>query len=144
VHGSGAGVPAGLSQGEQQESHQRWLVDMAIRLICVLALDRFADYMSDQVRQRVVVTILYFGSFPSWHCDFITILIDPIQVVVPVRDTCAQVLAAVVRHLSDDNVECVVRLLLHLHRHAESEVRHAGLLVRDEVVMSILVDCSRG
>ena len=29
--------------------NQKWLVDAAIRLICVFALDRFADFVSDQV-----------------------------------------------------------------------------------------------
>ena len=28
---------------------QLWLSDAAIRLLCVLALDRFADFISDQV-----------------------------------------------------------------------------------------------
>lgn len=30
-------------------SHRAWLVDMALRLLCVCALDRFGDYMSDVV-----------------------------------------------------------------------------------------------
>lgn len=29
--------------------HQSWLEDMAIRLLCVLALDRFGDFVSDAV-----------------------------------------------------------------------------------------------
>lgn len=29
--------------------HQDWLEDMALRLLCVLALDRFGDFVSDQV-----------------------------------------------------------------------------------------------
>ena len=29
--------------------NQRWLVDAAIRVMCVFALDRFADFVSDQV-----------------------------------------------------------------------------------------------
>lgn len=31
------------------EVNQRWLEDAAIRIVCVLALDRFADFVSDQV-----------------------------------------------------------------------------------------------
>lgn len=31
------------------ESHKIWLEDMAIRLLCVLALDRFGDFVSDAV-----------------------------------------------------------------------------------------------
>ena len=29
--------------------NQRWLVDAVIRLMCVFALDKFADFVSDQV-----------------------------------------------------------------------------------------------
>ena len=29
--------------------NQKWLVDAAIRVMCVFALDRFADFVSDQV-----------------------------------------------------------------------------------------------
>lgn len=32
-----------------EEYHQIWLEDMAIRLLCVLALDRFGDFVSDAV-----------------------------------------------------------------------------------------------
>lgn len=32
-----------------EESHQSWLEDMALRLVCVLTLDRFGDFVSDQV-----------------------------------------------------------------------------------------------
>lgn len=32
-----------------EQAHQEWLEDMALRLLCVLALDRFGDFVSDQV-----------------------------------------------------------------------------------------------
>lgn len=32
-----------------QHAHRIWLEDMAIRLLCVLALDRFGDFVSDAV-----------------------------------------------------------------------------------------------
>ncbi|XP_047507448.1 TATA-binding protein-associated factor 172 isoform X2 [Pieris napi] len=32
-----------------EEWHHEWLEDMALRLLCVLALDRFGDFVSDQV-----------------------------------------------------------------------------------------------
>jgi hypothetical protein len=32
-----------------QEGHQCWLEDTSLRLLCVLALDRFGDFVSDQV-----------------------------------------------------------------------------------------------
>ena len=30
--------------------HHQWLVDIALRLLCVLSLDKFGDFVSDQVR----------------------------------------------------------------------------------------------
>lgn len=32
-----------------EELHQLWLEDVSLRLVCVLALDRFGDFVSDQV-----------------------------------------------------------------------------------------------
>lgn len=32
-----------------EENHQLWLEDLTLRLLCVLALDRFGDFISDQV-----------------------------------------------------------------------------------------------
>ncbi|KAI8436267.1 hypothetical protein MSG28_004314 [Choristoneura fumiferana] len=34
---------------QMENAHQEWLEDMALRLLCVLALDRFGDFVSDQV-----------------------------------------------------------------------------------------------
>ncbi|KAI7882056.1 hypothetical protein K492DRAFT_145458 [Lichtheimia hyalospora FSU 10163] len=49
VHGQGAGRRVGLSKEENDKAHNAWLEDAAIRLLCVFALDRFADFVSDQV-----------------------------------------------------------------------------------------------
>ncbi|KAJ8978247.1 hypothetical protein NQ317_012603 [Molorchus minor] len=49
VHGSGAGKATYLSESQMEENHQIWLEDMSIRLLCVLALDRFGDFVSDAV-----------------------------------------------------------------------------------------------
>ncbi|CAG9863360.1 unnamed protein product [Phyllotreta striolata] len=49
VHGSGAGKTTYLSTQQNLENHEIWLEDMAIRLLCVLALDRFGDFVSDAV-----------------------------------------------------------------------------------------------
>ncbi|XP_050515682.1 TATA-binding protein-associated factor 172 isoform X1 [Diabrotica virgifera virgifera] len=49
VHGSGAGKATYLSSNQMDLCHQIWLEDMAIRLLCVLALDRFGDFVSDAV-----------------------------------------------------------------------------------------------
>ena len=38
--------------------HREWLEDMAIRLLCVFALDRFGDYVSDQVVAPVCASVV--------------------------------------------------------------------------------------
>ncbi|KAL6054603.1 TATA-binding protein-associated factor [Balamuthia mandrillaris] len=51
-HAKGAGktVACALHHPEQLDSqNDAWLQDIAIRLLCVFGLDRFADYVSDQV-----------------------------------------------------------------------------------------------
>ncbi|KAL2426147.1 TATA-binding protein-associated factor mot1 [Exophiala dermatitidis] len=49
VHGRGAGRRYGRSRAENDLANRRWLDDMACRLLCVLMLDRFGDYVSDTV-----------------------------------------------------------------------------------------------
>ncbi|KAJ3219778.1 TATA-binding protein-associated factor mot1 [Dinochytrium kinnereticum] len=49
VHGSGPGRLIGLPVSSNEKRHQRWLEDLSIRLLCVLALDRFADFVGDHV-----------------------------------------------------------------------------------------------
>ncbi|XP_063825309.1 TATA-binding protein-associated factor 172 [Ostrinia nubilalis] len=44
-----AGIQADVSKEQMDDAHQEWLEDMALRLLCVLALDRFGDFVSDQV-----------------------------------------------------------------------------------------------
>nr|XP_049699746.1 TATA-binding protein-associated factor 172 [Helicoverpa armigera] len=46
---SSAGHDANMTKEEMDQAHQEWLEDMALRLLCVLALDRFGDFVSDQV-----------------------------------------------------------------------------------------------
>ncbi|PSN34064.1 TATA-binding protein-associated factor 172, partial [Blattella germanica] len=49
VHGRGAGKAADTTKAEMDQCHQLWLEDISLRLLCVLALDRFGDFVSDQV-----------------------------------------------------------------------------------------------
>ncbi|KAG2224833.1 hypothetical protein INT45_008015, partial [Circinella minor] len=49
AHGAGAGRRVGASKDTNETLHNAWLEDVAIRLLCVFALDRFADFVSDQV-----------------------------------------------------------------------------------------------
>ena len=47
-HGAVAGMLAGSSAAESATNNQAWLGDIASRLLCVFALDRFGDFASDQ------------------------------------------------------------------------------------------------
>ncbi|XP_011210299.2 TATA-binding protein-associated factor 172 [Bactrocera dorsalis] len=48
-HCNGAGKAIGMSREEIQQHHNLWMEDAALRLLCVLCLDRFGDFVSDQV-----------------------------------------------------------------------------------------------
>ncbi|KAA8904703.1 hypothetical protein TRICI_005400 [Trichomonascus ciferrii] len=49
VHGAGAGRIVGKSRAENDKLNKEWLEDLACRLCCIFALDRFGDFVSDQV-----------------------------------------------------------------------------------------------
>eukprot|EP01133_Synstelium_polycarpum_P000248 gene248-301_t len=48
-HGAGGGTTVHTPVDKLSETNARWLDDFAIRLLCVIALDRFGDFVSDQV-----------------------------------------------------------------------------------------------
>lgn len=49
LQGSYAGKLSVLSETANNQLNQIWLVDMALRALCVLALDKFGDFLFDQV-----------------------------------------------------------------------------------------------
>lgn len=49
THATGAGKSVYMTANEMEMSHIKWLEDAVLRLLCVLALDRFGDFISDQV-----------------------------------------------------------------------------------------------
>lgn len=49
THASGGGKSISMTSAEMEENHMLWLEDAVLRLLCVLALDRFGDFISDQV-----------------------------------------------------------------------------------------------
>lgn len=49
VHGAGAGRVRGKPRNENDILNERWLDDLACRLSCIFMLDRFGDYVSDNV-----------------------------------------------------------------------------------------------
>lgn len=57
VHGAGAGRQFGKSRAENDSLNRKWLDDLACRLLCVLMLDRFGDYVSDTVVAPIRETI---------------------------------------------------------------------------------------
>ncbi|KAI8824493.1 SNF2 family N-terminal domain-containing protein [Fimicolochytrium jonesii] len=60
-HGAGSGKVLGQPKDINASRHRAWLEDVSIRLLCVLALDRFGDYGSDQavapVRETAAQTL---------------------------------------------------------------------------------------
>jgi TATA-binding protein-associated factor len=57
VHGAGAGRKFGKTRSANNLLNRKWLDDMACRLLCVLMLDRFGDYVSDTVVAPVRETV---------------------------------------------------------------------------------------
>lgn len=49
VHGAGAGRVIGKSLQQNNKRNHEWLEDLSCRLCCIFALDRFGDYVADQV-----------------------------------------------------------------------------------------------
>lgn len=49
THAAGAGKSVFMTETEMEAGHIRWLEDAVLRLLCVLSLDRFGDFISDQV-----------------------------------------------------------------------------------------------
>uniref|UniRef100_A0A8K9XXU0 B-TFIID TATA-box binding protein associated factor 1 n=1 Tax=Oncorhynchus mykiss TaxID=8022 RepID=A0A8K9XXU0_ONCMY len=47
--GAGGGKLVGSTAEQMARHHQEWLEDVVIRLLCVFALDRFGDFVSDEV-----------------------------------------------------------------------------------------------
>ncbi|KAL9957258.1 hypothetical protein ACROYT_G038872 [Oculina patagonica] len=49
VHGQGAGKTLDTSVDDLQIQNRKWLENMSLHLLCVMALDRFGDFVSDEV-----------------------------------------------------------------------------------------------
>ncbi|KAF2757994.1 putative TBP associated factor [Pseudovirgaria hyperparasitica] len=57
VHGAGAGRRQAKSRSQNDILNQRWLDDLACRICCVFMLDRFGDYVSDNVVAPIRETV---------------------------------------------------------------------------------------
>ncbi|XP_008559324.1 TATA-binding protein-associated factor 172 [Microplitis demolitor] len=117
LHGKGAGKSRDQTQEEMEESNRRWIIDAALRLLCVLGLDRFGDFVSDQVVAPVRETCAQaLGSL---------VLLLPND--------------------GGKGIMGIVKVLLKLLEHDEWEARHGSLLalkyllaVRDDLLDQIL------
>ena len=38
-----------LSRADNEIAHEKWCNDLAAKLLCIFVLDRFSDFVSDQV-----------------------------------------------------------------------------------------------
>ncbi|KAG0149490.1 hypothetical protein CROQUDRAFT_687820 [Cronartium quercuum f. sp. fusiforme G11] len=49
IQGFGTGKSIGATQASNHHHHQIWMEDLGLRLVCLMSLDRFGDYVGDQV-----------------------------------------------------------------------------------------------
>lgn len=120
---------------ENEYAHERWCNDLAANFLCVFVLDRFGDFVSDQV----------IPPFYIIYCRLTPALLT--QVVAPVRETVSQTLAALLLHMPRRSVTHVHTILLQMIQQDFEipktvnkstkgdpekthiwEIRHAGLL----------------
>lgn len=135
-----------------------WLEDCIVRIVCVLALDRFADYVSDQVGSHLQSPLLIIAlssskaineessksqSMDSACCGLAqpgcslncrSLSVCAVQAVAPVRETAAQALGGAVQPLSVAALQVLLGQLQALAASEQWEVRHSGLLALKYVV----------
>ena len=88
-HGKGAARRFGLSRSRNEASNNGYLEDIACRLVCVLMLDRFGDYVSDTVvaplREAAGQSL---GALLSQVSDTLAVSIyDFLQIMIIQKDT---------------------------------------------------------
>nr|CAD7574777.1 unnamed protein product [Timema californicum] len=116
------------------EFHQLWLEDIALRLLCVLALDRFGDFVSDQVVAPVRETCAQALESRLVH-----------TAVTVQRLRLLRSPGSVLHLMCRESVDGVLRVLVQLLNQREWEARHGGLLglkyllaVREDLVRQLL------
>jgi len=114
-HGGSAGVMAAASAALSAELQAQWQADCAIRLLCLLALDRFGDWASGD------------------------------KVTAPVRETAAQALSVLLRAMGGGAAAQAAEALLTMQARDVWEVRHGAMLglkyllaVRADLLPSLL------
>ncbi|KAJ3196679.1 btaf1 RNA polymerase II, B-TFIID transcription factor-associated, 170kDa [Irineochytrium annulatum] len=141
VHGSGCGRIVGLTRDANQRRHDRWLEDAAIRILCVLALDRFADFVGDHVVVPVRETCAQTLSVLMKSCN---------------KNICVRVIEKGLIKLIEGSAGAPAnngKALAKKNGGRENrwEVRHAGLIglkywmaVRQDLVGDVLVGTGSG
>ena len=123
IHGEAAGKVGGNRPDANQALHNRWLEDLCIRLLCVLALDRFADFVGDSVVVPVRETAAQTLGVVLQFCS---------------ADLCLRVMY--------QGLLPLIEFIDPATRTSKWEVRHAGLIglkywlgVREDLVEGVLV-----
>ncbi|XP_011642217.1 TATA-binding protein-associated factor 172 isoform X1 [Pogonomyrmex barbatus] len=122
LHGKGAGKSRDQTLEEMQESHYEWVIDAALQLLCVLGLDRFGDFVSDQVVAPVRETCAQ--------------ALGSLLLLVPAGSNAKD---------TNDVFPGILSVVLKLLEHNEWEARHGGFLalkylmaVRDDLLDEVL------
>ncbi|XP_017885748.1 TATA-binding protein-associated factor 172 [Ceratina calcarata] len=120
LHGKGAGKSRDQTPLEMEESHYEWIIDKALRLLCVLGLDRFGDFVSDQVVAPVRETCAQ--------------ALGSLLLLIPSTKQ------------KNGGIAGIISVILKLLEHDEWEARHGALLafkyllaVREDLLDEILV-----
>lgn len=114
LHGRGGGRSSSTPAGQMEAANQLFLEDLSLRLLCVLALDKFGDFVSDQVvapvRETCAQTLGHVLNLMT--SDKLGSGIDGAEHSSAVRA----------------GICGVLRVLLQLLQRPEWEARHGGLL----------------
>ena len=101
-HGESGGQLGGCDKEQNDQRHNLWLEDLLVRLLSVLALDRFR-----------------FGDF---------VFVGD-AVVCPVRESMGQPMGVVLGGLSSSIVISVARVVRHVIDNREWHTRHAAMII---------------
>ncbi|KAJ1561339.1 btaf1 RNA polymerase II, B-TFIID transcription factor-associated, 170kDa [Cladochytrium tenue] len=130
THVNGAGRLADLDVAVNETRHRNWLEDISIRLLCVLALDRFADFVGDHAVAPVRETCAQTLGVVVKSCD---------------KPTCLRIVHQGLLKLIQGG-EGAKRQDQTSARESRWEVRHAGLIglkywmaVRKDLVQDVLL-----
>ncbi|XP_012284327.1 TATA-binding protein-associated factor 172 isoform X2 [Orussus abietinus] len=122
LHGKGAGKSKDQTAEEMEESNRRWVIDVVLRLLCVLGLDRFGDFVSDQVVAPVRETCAQ--------------ALGSLVLLIPNTEE---------NKVKNQGVMAVLSIMLKLLEYDEWEARHGALLalkyllaVRDDLLDDLL------